>query len=122
MGVGIPTRVDHLPIASTLPAQVDVKPVFLSMRVQARVLSTEQFKETQLEDMHGAWFPALTLQQQHVEGPYPALPAPVVETLTNRPASRVPFDPNMVPWAPTHTYFTLFLVTDVTPRLPVRRG
>jgi len=67
---------------------VDIKPVFLSMRVQARVLSTEQFKETQLEDMHGAWFPALTLQQQHVEGPYPALLAPVAETLTNRPASR----------------------------------
>lgn len=35
------------------------QPAFLSVRVQARVLSAEQFKEGHPEQLPGAWFPTL---------------------------------------------------------------
>ena len=55
---------------------VDVRPVFLSLRIQARVVGAEQYgHEALLQHLNGSWFPSLRLQQEAVEAPAPDLGA-----------------------------------------------
>eukprot|EP00668_Euglena_longa_P002354 GGOE01002719.1.p1 GENE.GGOE01002719.1~~GGOE01002719.1.p1 ORF type:complete len:1874 (-),score=555.85 GGOE01002719.1:418-6039(-) len=64
----------------------DHQPAFLGVRIQARVMSTEQFKESHMDQLPGAWFPSLTRQEHSVESPFPSRHPSQI--LGNRPASR----------------------------------